>query len=1262
MTDHTQQPAPRPRRRWLRWTLLSLLGLLVVLACFVGWLIGTSSGLRFALARAQGFTDGALSVKHAQGRLVGPLDIEGLRYNDGKAVDVTVAKAHLDLRVLPLLRKSAHVLDLNVDGVDVALKTTPPEPPTESSFSLKPPLDLILDRIHVGSVKVTQDGAPVFASNSLDLAGSWTSQGIELHQLSLKAPDGNADLQGQLSAMGQYKGQGKAVFAWRVAGTDYAGALEAQGDGKNATVTLKLTLPMPAELHLQLQQSGAYPWTAKLDAPTFDPKVLLGESSLKQLGVSLQGSGDRRSGTVNGRVELNDYQLDLKPLQARFSEDLKTLELQQLALASPQFTGSANVHGTVALSDQPVSANLDVSWDNVRLPATLVGQDLDTKGKLLARGSADRFHAEGEVQAGPPSQLSKFTLNIDGTPKLITLNSLAIQGPKSGHMDAKGSLTLQPEFGWNLQAQAEKLDPGQIFAGWGGSMDFDIATEGTLPKNQPDATLEIRKLTGRLRERQLRGEGKLHLAPSNVVDGKLQLASGSSTITVEAKPGKSNDIQLQLAVASLADWLPNSGGALQGDFRVRGLYPKLSVNGQLHGRSLGYGDEKVAALQLTADVPDISTPGGKLDVTATTVEAGGLAFQQISLRGDGTGERHNLHLDAHGTQLSTQIALNGSLKEKNWNGTLSTLTLEAQHLPPFRLTAPSKLAYNDGAMSLSDLCLSGGEPQLCVNAKQDKAGNLDASYNLRSLPLALIMTMVESKDMPMRADGVLEGSGNIKRNAAGALNGQASITSTQGSITLVQHADRPILTYRNLALNANLTPNSQRFNIHANLSNDGLLDGQIGITGAQQALDGQVRLHVTNLALVEMFTSELDNVKGKLDGDFLLGGTVKQPAIRGQAVLDGFATEIPNAGLKLKEGHVAITTTDAQNFRVDGTVQSGKGSLTVAGTARLGEGGNAAITVKGSQFTATNIPAAVVVVSPDLTLDQNEKGITVGGSVTLDSADIDVDKLPGGGATQASPDVVIVDEDQQAEKASKLPIMADIAVNLGNKTHLVGMGLDGNLSGQLRVRERPGTATTGQGQITVDGTYRAHGQNLHIEQGRLLFATTPIDNPGLDIRAVRNLNPNATIDEGQKVGLQITGTAKRPVLTVFSNPVMEQSDALSYLITGKPLSQVKGGEGSAVGAAAQALGSAAGDMLAKTIGARMGVDDIGVQANDAIGGGSAFTVGKYLSPRLYLSYGVGLFDPGQVITLRYIFNHRWNFEALNATDFNRASLNYRIEK
>jgi len=99
-----------------------------------------------------------------------------------------------------------------------------------------------------------------------------------------------------------------------------------------------------------------------------------------------------------------------------------------------------------------------------------------------------------------------------------------------------------------------------------------------------------------------------------------------------------------------------------------------------------------------------------------------------------------------------------------------------------------------------------------------------------------------------------------------------------------------------------------------------------------------------------------------------------------------------------------------------------------------------------------------------------------------------------------------------------------------------------------------------------------------------------------------------------------------------------------------------------VGAAAQALGSAAGDLLAKSVGSKLGIDDVGVSSNEALGGTSTFTVGKFLSPRLYLSYGVGLFEPGQVVTLRYRLSHRWNFEALSATDFNRASLNYRLEK
>ena len=54
-----------------------------------------------------------------------------------------------------------------------------------------------------------------------------------------------------------------------------------------------------------------------------------------------------------------------------------------------------------------------------------------------------------------------------------------------------------------------------------------------------------------------------------------------------------------------------------------------------------------------------------------------------------------------------------------------------------------------------------------------------------------------------------------------------------------------------------------------------------------------------------------------------------------------------------------------------------------------------------------------------------------------------------------------------------------------------GYGLKGEVEGQLRVRERPSRPTTGTGELRVTGTYKAYGQNLTIDRGRLLFADRP---------------------------------------------------------------------------------------------------------------------------------------------------------------------------
>jgi translocation and assembly module TamB len=253
--------------------------------------------------------------------------------------------------------------------------------------------------------------------------------------------------------------------------------------------------------------------------------------------------------------------------------------------------------------------------------------------------------------------------------------------------------------------------------------------------------------------------------------------------------------------------------------------------------------------------------------------------------------------------------------------------------------------------------------------------------------------------------------------------------------------------------------------------------------------------------------------------------------------------------------------------------------------------------------------------------------------------------------------VVVIDDEQRLEDdAAALPLYATVEVRLGEQVKLVGFGLDATVQGALQVNERPGAVTTGSGEIRVAGTYKAYGQDLTVRQGQLLYAGTPLDNPRLNIVAVR-------VVEDVTAGLRVTGRAQDPQLEVFSDPAMGQANALAYLVAGKPLESIGAGEaeGDALESAARSLGTAAGGLLAKNIGRRLGIDELGIKESAALGG-DVLTIGQYLSPRLYLSYGVGLFTPGEVVTLRYKISDALAVEVENATNSSRAGVEYRYEK
>jgi translocation and assembly module TamB len=1240
-------------RKWLAGIGAAIIAIVVVLVALLFWVVYTPSGLRFALDRGVAMMHGQLAYTSASGTLVGTTRINGLRYHTSDGTRVVIDRASVELRPWALLGHTLHIARARIDGV--TLNLAPSKPSSESAgFSLKPPLAIVLDDTQISRIAISESGKPVFAADSLALAGKWSSQQLLVKQLALRAPDGSADLDGTLAIARGYPGHGSAKFDWTYDGTRYAGTLASQSDGKTAQLHAALSAPVALRADANLKLDASHAWTLALDAPTFDAKALPAlPASLKTLALDLHGSGDGNGGKLAGNLVVNGTTLQLDP--AQFRHDGKALTLDPLRLRSPQIAGTATATGVVHLDAKPMSFALDATWQDVVLPADLAGQVLATHGDVKLSGTTEAFAVKGALALGPPGRMSNMQVDLAGTPQQIDVHALKVV-QKQGGLDMSGTIGLQQPLSWKLDAVAKRFDPGAIIAGWNGALDFTLASDGKLTPQGPVATLKLDKVSGTLRQRNIAGStADLAIAPDNLLQGSLLLVVGNSRIHAVGKRGARTDADVTLDVASLGDWLPNASGKLQGEFTLKGSWPKLAVAGHLQGSGLAADARRIDALQLTASLPNIAQPGGDLSLSLHGVHAQGFDFDSVSLQGHGNAASHRMELHVHGKPLSATLALNGSWQAnaKRWTGTLSGVELLPQGMPAWRQEAPSTIVYQKGALTLSQLCLGAGEPRLCASADRNAQGVTTAKYSLQRLPLQLLATLASGAD-PLQASGELSGAGQLAITASGDINGNANITASPGNIVYTSNPGRPLLAWSGIGINIDASGASQHVRLHGALDDGGHVNGDVTVSGASHALQGSIDANLHSLAFLEVISPEIANVHGSLAGTLQLSGTLAAPQFQGRIQTQGFSAELPRAGLKLHDGQFAINGDAQGNLAITGQIASGSGVLHVGGSVGLAANAPLSLDIKGDNVLVADIPAAHVVASPDLHVKRADGVFALTGSLTIPDAKVEVEKLPGQGPAQASPDVVIVDAPPAAQVAP-MAMKADIEVKLGDSVKVQGYGLDGTVHGQLAVQVRPGQTAVGRGQISIGGKYQAYGQNLSIERGRLLFAGTPLDNPGLDIRAVRSIR-----SQDITVGLSIRGTAQRPILTVFSDPAMEQAEALSYLVTGRPLNALKSGEGDTLNTAAQAIGGLAGDRLAKSIGSRLGLE-AGVSSSEALGG-SAFTAGKYLSPRLFLSYGVGLFTPGQVITLRYTLNRFLQFEAENATTGNRASFNYRIEK
>jgi translocation and assembly module TamB len=206
-------------KRALKWTAAALGALLVLLLGIAAWGVSTQSGTRSIARIAVDALGGKLALGQVEGTIAGPLTVTGLRYNDPEAgIDARLQRVYVDVVLTDLFRARVHVHDLQVSGVDVGLSepTKPPEKSTKP-FSLKPPIDVVIDSLALESARIHRDQALLVELTRAAFGGHWTSRDLAVKQLEVHSPQGKIEFAGSVRQRGIYMGGGHGSFRWKAA-------------------------------------------------------------------------------------------------------------------------------------------------------------------------------------------------------------------------------------------------------------------------------------------------------------------------------------------------------------------------------------------------------------------------------------------------------------------------------------------------------------------------------------------------------------------------------------------------------------------------------------------------------------------------------------------------------------------------------------------------------------------------------------------------------------------------------------------------------------------------------------------------------------------------------------------------------------------------------------------------------------------------------------------------------------------------------------
>jgi translocation and assembly module TamB len=455
--------------------------------------------------------------------------------------------------------------------------------------------------------------------------------------------------------------------------------------------------------------------------------------------------------------------------------------------------------------------------------------------------------------------------------------------------------------------------------------------------------------------------------------------------------------------------------------------------------------------------------------------------------------------------------------------------------------------------------------------------------------------------------------------------------------------------------------------------------------------------------LTAMFPGLFGESRGQLQFDLGAGGTWRTPDFGGKIRLSDAGAYLNQPGIRLQdvgaEAELRGDRISISSFRA----RSGSGSVRGSAEVTLGEGRVVRYEGKllGEKFQAVYLPEIQVLANPDLNFEGTMERFALKGSINVPEALIRYEGKEG--IVSSSSDVVIADAREKQRKPFRMALDMQVNVILGDKVRIEALGLDTRLEGKVLLKAQSFDRITADGRIqTVKGLYKRRGISLDVTRGSVVFAGRAVDLATLDILAVRKIHDPRRFNDIQ-AGVTVTGTLRSPLVKLYSEPAMADADVLSYMVLGKPLAD--GTESSQTSLLMQAAGTILAKDQSSTVQNQVkrfvGIDTFDVQSGSQttlgqqktvpqIGGqqigssplssvqsttvgktsttagssavaSSIVTVGKYLSPDLYVAFGRSLFSNDYLITTRYSLPKRWELEGSRRGVETGVDLFYKIE-